>query len=357
MNEIVGNFKLALDTFELNVKFKFPDHGITVLFGPSGSGKTCFLNCLAGIVRANGYLKIGREFWQNDADNIFRPTHRRSVGYVFQEATLFDGRTVEANLRYAQRRARSPEPFDALCRSVGITHLLGRKPLNLSGGEKQRVAIARALIRRPALLLMDEPLASLDPKAKQTLLELVKEVGSNLMKPVVYVTHSIEELLFLADYVVSVKQGGFSECGKIGQMAPKICDQAEHKYSIIQGRVIGFMDEFALNVLDVEGVSVFVPGTKKQKDNRYLVKIRPRDVDISRRRPLHSSILNALPCKVRGILPLNDFSCHVTLDFRGEKILSEISRKACHELNLKECDEIYAQIKSASFANSVEGID
>jgi molybdate transport system ATP-binding protein len=166
---IEAAFTHRISDFTLDVNLSLPSRGVTVLFGPSGSGKTTLLRCLAGLEEAqHGELSCGDEVWQSGA--IFVPTHRRPIGYVFQEASLLPHLSVEGNLHYALKRAGAGGLDDAAQQQVltllGIEDLRARRPEQLSGGERQRVAIARALMTRPRLLLMDEPLASLDKNAK-----------------------------------------------------------------------------------------------------------------------------------------------------------------------------------------------
>ena len=160
--------------FALNVDLRLPGSGITVLFGASGSGKTSVLRCVAGLERAHpGLVAVAGEVWQDDAAQVFLPTHQRALGYVFQEASLFEHLDVLGNLRYGLKRARSAQAaatLQAAIELLGISRLLQRRPGQLSGGERQRVAIARALATDPRLLLLDEPMAALDLARRQEIL-------------------------------------------------------------------------------------------------------------------------------------------------------------------------------------------
>jgi len=216
---IQGQFQLQQGEFHFNVNFSFPNQGITVIFGHSGSGKTTLLRCIAGLIRAEGCLKINGEIWQDE--QIFLPTHQRPVGYVFQEPSLFMHLNVEKNLHYGMKRVPITEQkvqLDNVVELLGITRFLKRHPKNLSGGEKQRVAIARALLTSPKILLMDEPLAALDIHSKAEILPYLEKLHAELSIPVLYISHSLQEVKRLADYLMIMKQGEITEHGKATNM-------------------------------------------------------------------------------------------------------------------------------------------
>ncbi len=203
------HLRLPRPAFTLDVSLSLPASGITVLFGASGSGKTTLLRCVAGLERAQqGLVQIGNEVWQDDASGIFLPTWRRSLGYVFQEASLFEHLPVRANLQFGLKRTLAPAAaLDAAIELLGISQLLARMPAQLSGGERQRVAIARALATQPKMLLLDEPLAALDAERKQEILPWLERLRDELQTPMLYVTHSADELTRLADHLVVLAEG------------------------------------------------------------------------------------------------------------------------------------------------------
>jgi molybdate transport system ATP-binding protein len=204
---IRASFQGRLGAFALDATFSVPDQGVTVLFGPSGSGKTTILRCLAGLARLGGRLEVSGEVWQ-DAGH-FTPVHRRRVGYVFQDAALFDHMSVRGNLLYGRRRAGlGPDAtFDHLVELLGLNGLLERTVGNLSGGERQRVAIGRALLAAPRLLLMDEPLASLDGDRKDEVIPYLEALKREASIPVIYVTHDVAEAARLADRTLWINDG------------------------------------------------------------------------------------------------------------------------------------------------------
>ena len=201
--DLAGRF----GAFELAARATIPAQGVTALVGPSGSGKTTLLRCLAGLARAQGEVRVGEAVWQGG--RRFVPPHRRGVGYVFQEPSLFPHLSVRGNLAFAARRAppTAGPDFDEVVRMMGLERLLDRSPAVLSGGERQRAAIARALLSRPALLLMDEPLSSLDADAKGEVLPFLDELHRRLALPVIYVSHDAGEVARLADRVLRMRHG------------------------------------------------------------------------------------------------------------------------------------------------------
>ena len=206
---IAARFQLAWPGFSLDVDLRVPATGVTALYGPSGSGKTTLLRCVAGLERAaSGFLAIGDEIWQDQTR--FVPTHQRALGYVFQDAALFPHLSVQENLEFGLRRIAAGERRVSLDEAVdllGIRPLLSRRPGRLSGGERQRVAIARALAVSPRLLLLDEPLAALDLARKREILPYLQRLHETLQIPVLYVTHSPDEVARLADHLVVLEQG------------------------------------------------------------------------------------------------------------------------------------------------------
>jgi len=211
MTVINALFKLNYGDFTLDVDLALPGTGVSVLFGHSGSGKTTLLRCIAGLEQAQqGYLEINGAVWQDSERKIFLSTYKRPLGYVFQEANLFSHLSVLDNLHYGLKRVKNNLGMIKLNQTIdllGIGHVLESMPSNLSGGERQRVAIARALALNPEILLMDEPLASLDIKRKQEILPYLARLHQQLDIPVIYVTHSQQEVAQLADTLVILEEG------------------------------------------------------------------------------------------------------------------------------------------------------
>lgn len=202
--------RLARKAFNFDVAFSGAER-VIALFGPSGSGKTTALHCIAGLERrGEGRIALDDTVFLNTAAGVMVPKHRRRVGLVFQDAQLFPHMSVLQNLRFGQMFAPKDAlslPLDAVVESLGLTALLTRRAPSLSGGERQRVALARALLARPRLLLMDEPLASLDEARKEEILALIERVRDTFEVPIIYVTHSRAEVVRLASKVVMLQDG------------------------------------------------------------------------------------------------------------------------------------------------------
>lgn len=228
-SDIELRLRLKLDSFTLDFDQCLPARGVTAIFGHSGCGKSTLLRCIAGLERPEmAYVNVGGECWE-DTNNAFRlPTHRRTIGYVFQEASLFPHLTVLKNLQFGQRRSGAAKTSDQLTQAIellGIESLLERKPERLSGGERQRVAIARALAVCPQLLLMDEPLAALDMRRKREILPFLEQVHRELDIPVLYVTHSPTEVRRMADHLIVMEEGKVIANGALDETAHHLIDE------------------------------------------------------------------------------------------------------------------------------------
>ena len=217
---IEARFQGRLGDFTLDVSLSIPASGVTVLFGPSGSGKTTLLRCLAGLAHLDGHLSIAGEVWQ-DA-RAFVAAHRRGVGYVFQDAALFEHLNVRGNLMYGRRRAGlgADGEFERVVALLGLSQLLDRGAGRLSGGERQRVAIGRALLSDPRMLLMDEPLASLDAARKAEVAPYVEALRTQARIPIFYVTHDVTEAARLGDRMLLMKDGRIADTVELRAGAP-----------------------------------------------------------------------------------------------------------------------------------------
>jgi molybdate transport system ATP-binding protein len=254
-NQIAARFRVARKHFCLEVDFVLPDRGITALFGRSGCGKTTLLRAIAGLERApGGRLVVSGEPWQ-DA-HIFVPPHRRALGYVFQETSLFPHLSVRRNLEYGMRRVPANERtlhWDEVVDWLGLAPLIRQQPHQLSGGQRQRVAIGRALLSSPRLLLMDEPLAALDAGARAEILPYLDQLHQRLAIPVLYVSHSVEEVVRLADHLVCLEAGRVAWQGEAADGLAHLGVTAGHS-----ARVVAREDGWT--VLEIEGQTLRLPG-------------------------------------------------------------------------------------------------
>ncbi|XHN73757.1 CysA protein [Lonepinella sp. MS14437] len=204
------NVSKRLGNFELQLNAQIPSQNVTALFGLSGSGKSTVINLISGLIHPDqGYIKLNEKILVDTAKGICLPPNKRQMGYVFQDGRLFPHYSVKGNLRYAihTKSKKSAVEFDRIVQLLGIEHLLNRYPISLSGGEKQRVAIGRALLSQPEMLLMDEPLSALDLPRKQELLSYLENLAQQIAIPILYVTHSIDELTTLAEQVILIENG------------------------------------------------------------------------------------------------------------------------------------------------------
>lgn len=351
------SLSLQRPSFQFKASLALPSEGITGIYGPSGSGKTTLLRCIAGLERPKGSIAMaGSPAWQNSEHQIWVPTHRRELGYVFQEASLFEHLSVEQNLRYGLKRSGRAKPqalSDAIA-LLGIEHLLARRPQGLSGGERQRVAIARALATQPRLLLLDEPLASLDRARRQEILPWLERLHRELGLPMLYVTHTIEELARLADTVVLMDAGKVVMSGGIAEVLsdPQFAASAASEAGAILHGVISRHDAaHGLTGVGVEGHTLWVREISEPVGAGVRLHIHANDVSLARAQPIQSSIQNIVPAMVDGLHDDRHPSAMLaTLRIGNQTLLARITRRAVQSLDLRKGDAIWAQIKSVALA-------
>lgn len=345
-----ANFHLAID---VNV----PSRGVTVLFGPSGSGKTTVLRCVAGLERASGRIAIGDEIWQDDQRQIFVPTWQRELGYVFQEASLFEHLDVRRNLEFGLNRLRierqaARAALDEVIELLGISGLLDRSTVNLSGGEKQRVAIARALVTKPKILLLDEPLASLDIARRKEILPWLERLHRELQIPVIYVTHSLDELARLADHVVMLDQGRVSASGKLQDICthPIMAMAAGDEAGVVIESTIQRIDrEFHLAEVGFGNGTLWVRDGGVPAGAPIRVRILARDVSLATNAQSSSTIQNVISGVIESITSEVHASQALVSVRCGEAVLlSRVTHRALATLQLREGSPVWCQVKSAA---------
>jgi molybdate transport system ATP-binding protein len=355
---IVARLRLNKPGFALDVDLQLPGTGVSALFGPSGSGKTTCLRCLAGLERADeAYIEVAGEVWQDSVRGVFLPAHRRALGYVFQEASLFEHLSVRDNLLYGWRRvaaARRKVQMDQACALLGIDALLQRRPGELSGGERQRVGIARALLTSPGLLLMDEPLAALDNARKNDILPYLERLHRELAIPVVYVSHSQDEVARLADHLVLLDNGRVQASGAITTTLARLdlpLAQQQDASVVIEGRVLRHDARYQLLDLALPNspLQLRVAHSPLPADSRLRVAVQARDVSLSLRDEHQSSILNRLPATVKALASAaNTAHVLVSLDADGTPLLARITRYSAEHLGIVPGLQLWAQIKSVA---------
>jgi molybdate transport system ATP-binding protein len=340
----------------MQVDLTLPGNGVTALFGHSGCGKTTVLRCLAGLERApGGFLTINGEVWQDESNDVFLATHQRPLGYVFQEASLFAHLSVRKNLDFGRKRVAPglrKVSFDQAVQLLGIEALLDRMPARLSGGERQRIAIARALLTSPKLLLLDEPLAALDLQRKKEILPYIERLNDELDIPILYVSHSPDEVARLADYLVLLEKGAVVADGPLQETLARLdlpaafADDA----GVVLDTVIGAHDELdRLTRLDFPGGSLFV-GERREPPGRHLrCRVHARDVSLTLERAANTSILNILSAIVIGVGE-TDSPAHVLVRLQVSEtpLLARITKRSQSNLGIAPGLPVWAQVKAVA---------
>lgn len=352
MSDIRARFNIAYSAFKLDVDLSLPGRGVTALFGPSGSGKTTCLRAMTGLERFPGsYLEVNGEVWQDDERNIFLPTFKRPLGYVFQEASLFPHLSVQRNLEYGMRRVPSAMHQVSLDQAVAlldIGHLLQRNPDKLSGGERQRVAIARALATSPRILLMDEPLAALDSKRKEEIMPYLEKLHDELDIPVIYVSHSADEVARLADHLVLLESGKVVASGATSDLMTRLDLNFAHgdtASALVVATVTAHDASFHLTSAEFSGGQLLLPQQAATIGQQIRVRIQARDVSLSLTPQRDSSILNIVPATVAELSDDAAGQVMIGLDANGTRLLARITRKSCEAMGLTLGTPVFAQIK------------
>lgn len=340
--------------FALDVRFSVEPGGITALFGRSGSGKTSAVNLIAGLARPDeGRIVLDGRVLFDSQQGIDLPPEQRHLGYVFQEGRLFPHLNVAGNLAYGMRRTPEPERrigFDHVVDLLGLRPFLKRRPADLSGGEKQRVAIGRALLVSPRVLLMDEPLASLDASRKNEILPFIERLRDELRLAVVYVSHFMEEIVRLADTVVLLSDGRVAAVGPLDEVMSRLdLRPLTGRYeagSVLMVTVESHDEAFGLTHLAFEGGRLCVPRVRLPVGETLRVRVRARDVSLALERPSNISILNAFPGTVTEIAADID-QADVLVDV-GSPLWARISAKSVHDLGLEVGTPVYALVKAVA---------
>ncbi|OUS12093.1 molybdenum ABC transporter ATP-binding protein [Gammaproteobacteria bacterium 53_120_T64] len=351
---IDASFQLQRDNFTLDSTFTAPGSGVTALFGPSGSGKTTLLRCIAGLEQPDrAHFTINGQCWQDEKINL--AVHRRPIAYVFQEASLFPHLNVRDNMRYGWRRIAKQQrkiQFDDVSVWLGLEDLLERRPEQLSGGQRQRVAIARALLTSPQLLLMDEPLASLDANGKAEILPYLESLWQELDIPVLYVSHAPEEVQQLADHLILLDQGHVVASGALNTLLtdPLLAiSHFEEAAAVLDAHVVAHDKEFHLTSLAFDGAQVSVSYNGLPLGHKARLRICARDVSLALVQPLQISISNSFAVRVVSIDPDRDPSqMLVRCEVGGQHLLSRITRRSVHLLKIELGQQVYAQVKSVA---------
>lgn len=347
-------------TFENNQSFHFKGElklpsGVCTIFGDSGTGKTTLLRCLMGLDACEGDVYFSHQEWQ--VTNKFVKTEKREIGAVFQEPRLFPHLNVEQNLKLAVAKVgKSPFTIASLAQQLGFEELLKYRVGQLSGGQKQRIAIARALLSKPQLLIMDEPLSSLDESSKRLLLPFIKRVS--LQIPVIYVTHSIKELFYLSDQMILVNDGRVEAIGDPHNLFLNntlSLAKFAHEGLILNVLVKDFNKEDGLIEAAIKGKKVpqtlFIASDSPSTNQKMKVRINSRDVIIAHEPIVGSSLLNCLSAEVIAFSQDEQQAMILTLKVDFQFIYARITLRSFNNLKIEVGSEVYAHIKTMSILN------
>jgi molybdate transport system ATP-binding protein len=344
--------------FALDVAFTAPAQGVTALFGPSGSGKSSVLAAVAGLLRPQrGVVELSGETLLDTTRGIFVPPERRRCAVVFQDARLFPHMRVATNLRYGLSRAPAGEDgpgFDEVVELLGLAPLLSRHPRGLSGGERQRVALGRALLARPRLLLMDEPLASLDAPRRAEVLPFLARLARAARLPVLYVTHALDEVDALAGTLVLLEGGRLRAAGSVEELSARpdvpLLALRRDAGALIRCTVQEHDAARGLTRLGFPGGELLMPLRDEPLGAPLRLRLRARDVVVALTPPEGMTFGNCIPCVLEGIAPAGAPN-EVFLQLRAgpTPLLARVSRDSVTRLHLVPGMAVHALIKTVAF--------
>jgi molybdate transport system ATP-binding protein len=353
---ITFSCRLARARFVLDADFAFPG-GCTALFGPSGSGKTTIARLIAGIERPDrGRIVVGDRVLVDTQAGIWQPVHKRRVGFVFQDGQLLPHLSVRQNLAYGRYFA-PPEAasvaFDEVVDLLGIGHLLAARPPTLSGGERQRVAIGRALLAAPRILVMDEPLASLDTDRKHEILPFIERLRDDVGLPIVYVSHAVEEVARIANAVVRLADGRVIAQGTPAEVfasaLPETPSDRFEAVSFLSGPVVREIAEFAISIVAHPAGEIAVPALLGGAAGLVRVAIHGTNVSLATERPRNLSVRTVLEGRVQSVVAGAGPSAIVTVELKGgDRIAAFVTRHAIADLGLAEGRDVFALVKAVS---------
>ncbi len=346
------DFSQTLGSLELQVTQTLPAQGITAIFGLSGAGKTSLINAIGGLtIPDTGHITLNGRILSDVQNGIFLPPEKRRVGYVFQDARLFPHYRVKGNLQYGMAPSMRGQ-FDSIVRLLGIGALLDRFPLTLSGGEKQRVAIGRALLTAPEILLMDEPLAALDIPRKRELMPYLERLAQEVSIPILYVTHSLDEILRLAEKVLVLDAGKVLAMGTLEEvwasnvMRPWL--PKEEQSSVLNVSVLEHHPRYEMTALAIGDQRLWISKVDEEPGTALRIRVNATDVSLVLQPTANnSSIRNVLPAKVLECLDVGN-QVEVKLAMADHIIWARITPWARDELMIRAGQWLYAQIKSVS---------
>ena len=356
------SIRRQLGEFLLDATFAVPESGLTALFGRSGSGKTSTIGAIAGLLRPDfGHVRVGDQTLFDSAARLEVPAHRRRLGYVFQESRLFPHLNVRGNLLYGFKRAPAAERRivpDRIIELLGLETLLDRRPAQLSGGEKQRVAIGRAILAQPRILLMDEPLASLDAPRKRQVLPYIERLRDELGVAIVYVSHSLEEVVRLAQQVVVFDEGRVAAVGSPADLSQRLELRSlfgDYEAGVVlEAEVAAHDATWEITTLRFDGGHLKVPGIQGRVGSRMRLRVRERDLSVAIEAPRGLSIQNALEGEIAELVEQPGPFAEVKVRVGASVFVARITRESSHRLGLAPGRRVWALVKSVSLEESPE---
>lgn len=367
------NFKQRFADFDLDIQAQIPSSGITAIFGRSGAGKTSIINAISGLKNPDsGSISINQRVLFDSQQGINLAVEKRDIGYVFQESRLFPHYKVKGNLLYGVKnkalfsksqfigKERLPGNLKQVVDLLGLSELLERYPADLSGGEKQRCAIARALLSEPKVLLMDEPLASLDLPRKKEVMPFLESLAQEIQIPILYVTHSLDEILHLADHMLLMESGRVVGSGDIETMWASSAFKPWHDEAdlstIFKGVIKQHHQRYALTYVEIApSCGVWMSAIDANIDESVRIRIHASDVSLTLSESTDTSIRNILPAKVVELAPVTDPAQPVSICLAiGEVehyLWANITAWAYEDLQLEIGQKVFAQIKGVKMTN------
>jgi molybdate transport system ATP-binding protein len=352
------------DGFKLQVAFDAPTPGVVALFGRSGCGKSTTVDLIAGLLDPDsGYVRLNGMALVDTSEKLSVSAQRRRIGYVFQDARLFPHRSVVGNLRYGLKRAKGVEQrigFDEVVSLLGLASLLARRPNQLSGGERQRVALGRALLSQPQLLLLDEPLASLDTARREEVLPYLEALRDQLSIPMIFVSHQFDEVLRLATHVVLLDGGKVAAQGSPSQISLEPALRAivgpDAVGAVLDGVITSLDSGKRLAELRIAGGTLRI-SARDVLDNKSTqhgvgsgvrVQLLARDIILATEPPHALSVRNSIEGIVTEITDDDDDAVLVRVDIGGDSVLSRVTKAAVDALKLQRGSRVWVLIKAVS---------
>ena len=349
-------YEILLGDFSSNIDISFSESNIIAITGLSGSGKSTIAKVICGLTEpSKGHIKINNKILYCSKDKINTPPHQRKIGMVFQEARLFSHMSVKDNLLYGQKRNTifDQKRFDKIIKILGIKSILNRDIFNLSGGEAQRVSIGRALLSEPKILILDEPLTGLDSLRQKKIMKIIKDINKNLNIPILFISHSLEEIIFIAEKIIIIDKGKVAAQGSIDQIISykklSYFNSGNTSYSLIKGIIHSHNKSNANTIIDVNGVKLITKPISDKVNSNQIIKLFSKDISIATKIPKNISINNILETKIEKIkISKKDGIAEIFLVLGKQKIIAEITLYSFEKLKLKINQKVYALIKAIS---------